>query len=67
MIVLEDLKVRNLSKSAQGTADNHGKNVKAKSGLNKSMFECINCGYTANAHYIGACNILRVGNIQLAC
>jgi putative transposase len=118
MIVLEDLKVRNLSKSAKGTADNHGKNVKAKSGLNKSIldqgwgmfrqmleykqrwsggdvlainprntsrtclscshvskdnrttqakFECVSCGYSANADYVGACNILRVGHTQLAC
>ena len=118
MIVVEALKIRNMSKSAKGTADNHGKNVKAKSGLNKSIldqgwfefrrqleykqlwsggdvlavnprntsrtclscnhvskenrtiqakFECVSCGYKANADYVGACNILRAGHAQLAC
>lgn len=39
MIVIEDLKVRNMSRSAKGTAEKHGKNVKAKSGLNKSLLD----------------------------
>jgi putative transposase len=34
-VVVEDLKIKNMSKSAKGTQDNHGKNVKAKSGLNR--------------------------------
>src|SRR5690606_20288971 len=34
MIVVEDLKVVNMSKSASGSAVQHGRNVKAKSGLN---------------------------------
>lgn len=38
-IVLEDLNIVGMSKSAKGTAENHGKNVKAKSGLNKSIFD----------------------------
>jgi putative transposase len=38
-VVMEDLKVRNMSKSASGTVDNPGKNVKAKSGLNKSILD----------------------------
>jgi putative transposase len=37
VIVVEDLKVKNMSKSAKGTIDNPGKNVKAKSGLNRSI------------------------------
>ena len=37
MVVCELLKVRNMSKSAKGTTDQHGKNVAAKSGLNKSI------------------------------
>jgi putative transposase len=36
-IVLEDLKVKNMSKSAKGTLDNPGTNVAAKSGLNRSI------------------------------
>ena len=39
MIVVEDLKVANMSKSAKGTIENKGKNVKAKSGLNKSILD----------------------------
>jgi len=39
MIFIEDLKVSNMSKSAKGTQEQHGKNVKAKSGLNKSILD----------------------------
>lgn len=39
MIVIEDLKVSNMSKSAKGTADQHGRNVRAKSGLNRSILD----------------------------
>ena len=38
-IVIEDLKTKNMSKSAKGTIDNPGKNIKAKSGLNKSILD----------------------------
>lgn len=37
MIVCEALKVANMSKSAKGDNDNHGKMVKQKAGLNKSI------------------------------
>lgn len=39
MIVIEHLKVSNMSKSAKGTAEQHGRNVKAKSGLNRSILD----------------------------
>lgn len=39
MIVIEDLKVTNMSKSAAGTVEAPGRNVKAKSGLNKSILD----------------------------
>jgi putative transposase len=39
MIVIEDLQIRNMSKSAKGTSEKHGKRVKAKSGLNKSILD----------------------------
>ena len=39
MIACEDLKVANMSKSASGSMENKGKNVKAKSGLNKSILD----------------------------
>jgi putative transposase len=39
MVCIEDLQVRNMSKSAKGNADKPGKNVRAKSGLNKSILD----------------------------
>lgn len=39
IIVIEDLKVRNMSRSAKGTAENPGTHVKAKSGLNRSILD----------------------------
>jgi len=38
-IYMEDLKLANLTKSSKGTVENPGKNVKAKSGLNKSILD----------------------------
>ena len=117
MIVCEDLKVVNMSGSASGTLENKGRNVKAKSGLNKSIldqgwgmmidmmdykqqwhggllikvdprytsqtcfkckhvakenrrtqakFECVECGYIANADVNAARNILTVGHAVLS-
>lgn len=37
IIVVEDLKILNMSKSAKGTIENPGVNVKAKSGLNREI------------------------------
>ncbi|PZZ34762.1 transposase [Escherichia coli] len=82
MIVIEDLKVSNMSKSAAGTVSQPGRNVRAKSGLNRSIldqgtakenrlsqskFRCQVCGYTANADVNGARNILAAGHAVLAC
>jgi putative transposase len=39
VVVVEDLQVRNMSKSAAGTAGQPGRNVKAKSGLNRSILD----------------------------
>jgi putative transposase len=39
MVCIEDLRVRNVSKSAAGTADAPGKNVRAKSALNKAILD----------------------------
>jgi putative transposase len=39
IVCIEDLRVRNMSKSAAGTVDAPGKNVRAKSGLNKSILD----------------------------
>ena len=117
MIVVEDLKVANMSRSASGTLEQKGRNVKAKSGLNKSIldqgwsmlinmleykqywnggllvkvnpqytsqtyckcghvakenrqtqakFECVDCGYVANADFNAARNILSAGHAVLS-
>ena len=39
MVCIEDLQVRNMSKSAAGTTDAPGRNVRAKAGLNKSILD----------------------------
>jgi len=39
MIVIEDLKVSNMSKSAAGTVEQPGRNVRVKSGLNRAILE----------------------------
>ena len=39
MIVIEDLKVKNMSRSASGTLEEPGRNVAAKSGLNKAILD----------------------------
>ncbi len=39
MVAIEDLQVRNMSRSAAGTVDEPGRNVRAKSGLNKSILD----------------------------
>ena len=37
--MIEDLKVRNMSRSASGTVEAPGRNVRAKAGLNKSILD----------------------------
>ena len=39
MVCIEDLQVRNMSKSAKGNSEQHGKMVKQKSGLNRSILD----------------------------
>ena len=118
LVVIEDLKVRNMSRSASGTVEAPGKNVRAKSGLNKSIldqgwfefrrqlayklewlggtllvippqytsqtcsrcgcvdkqnrqtqakFQCIACGFEANADHNAALNVLAAGQAVSAC
>jgi len=38
-VCIEDLKVRNMSKSSRGSAATPGRNVRAKSGLNKAILD----------------------------
>lgn len=39
MVVIEDLQVRNMSRSAAGSVGKPGRNVRAKAGLNKSILD----------------------------
>ena len=39
IVYVEDLQVANMSKSAKGDIEQHGKNVKQKSGLNRSILD----------------------------
>ena len=39
IVYVEDLQVGNMSKSAKGTMERHGRNVKQKSGLNRSILD----------------------------
>ena len=50
MIVIEDLKVASMSKSAVGTTSQPGRNVRAKSGLNRSILDQagLSCAASSN-------------------
>ena len=39
MVAIEDLKIKNMSKSARGTKKKPGKNVRAKAGLNRAILD----------------------------
>ena len=39
IVILEDLKIANMSRSAKGTVENPGTNVKQKSGLNRAILD----------------------------
>jgi putative transposase len=39
VIVLEDLKLRNMTRSAKGNVESPGRNVKAKGGLNRALLD----------------------------
>jgi len=39
VVVIEDLQVKNMSRSAKGTVEQPGRSVKAKSGLNKAILD----------------------------
>jgi putative transposase len=41
MVVMENFEERNMSRSAAGTVEQPGRNVKQKTGLNKSILKCI--------------------------
>lgn len=39
VVVLESLQTKNMTRSAKGNAEKHGKNVRAKSGLNRAILQ----------------------------
>jgi putative transposase len=49
--VVEDLRIRNMVRSTKGTIDNPGKNVEAKSGLNRSILDAGFGGFLAKLEY----------------
>jgi putative transposase len=51
MVCLEDLQVRNMSKSAAGSTERPGKHVRAKSGLNKSILDQGWCEFRRQLDY----------------
>lgn len=56
MVCIEDLKVRNMSKSAAGSTEKPGKNVRAKSSLNKAILDQGWFEFRRQLDYKLACN-----------
>ena len=50
-VIVEDLKVKNMTASAKGTIENPGKNVKQKAGLNRAMQDTALGGFRRNLEY----------------
>lgn len=63
MVVLEDLKTRNMTRSAKGTIDQPGRSVRAKSGLNRAIlangWHQFELALTSAARYTGT-NVVKV-------
>ena len=56
MVCIEDLQVRNMSRSVAGTTETPGRNVRAKSGLNKSILDQGWFEFRRQLDYKLACN-----------
>lgn len=69
-VVFEDLRIQNMTRSAKGTAEKPGRNVRAKAGLNKAI---LNAGwgylriYTANQTTVVKVNAQRSSQECRAC
>src|SRR5215472_9480831 len=53
VVFVEDLCIRNMSKSARGSQEKHGKNVKQKAGLNRAVLDASprsNCGVSCSTN-----------------
>lgn len=50
-IIFEDLRIRSMTRSARGTQDNPGKNVRQKSGLNREMLRIGLSGLVSKCQY----------------
>ncbi len=50
-IAVEDLKLKNMTKSSKGNEQKHGKNIKAKSGLNRSILSASFYQFVAMLQY----------------
>jgi putative transposase len=69
-VVVEDLNVRGMSRSARGTVEEPGRNVKAKAGLNRSLADqsfgelrrrlehCAACGLSLDRDHNAALNLV---------
>ena len=62
MVVVEDLQVSNMSRSAAGSIEQPGRNVRAKSGLNRSILDQGWAGFRRQLEY----KMLWAGGLLLA-
>jgi transposase len=74
LVVIEDLRVKNMAGSARGTVENPGRHVRAKAGINRSIlgmawgkagrmlaYKCVACGQEASADINAARVVLQRG------
>ena len=70
MVCIEDLPVRNMFRSASGTVEKPGWNVRQKAELNRATLDQGWAEFRRqeeNADLVGAINVLRAGHARFAC